>query len=172
MQWLLAGLASAIVMLSFVIPLVRSFMSRSTAASGRGGSDARSEGSSIGFSIQRGDKVLRGASGTIMLPGDRIRFTYSSQRDAQFALLRASHDRAVVDFPRATTTVRLSAAHDAALDLEVELDHRAGAEQVFGLFCDAPLELEPVRAALQKEAELPDLPGCRVDAVTLQKKLQ
>jgi hypothetical protein len=173
LQWLLAGLASAIVMLSFVIPLVRSFMSRSTSSSERSRSGARSEGSpSIGFSIQRGDKILRGASGDVVLPGDRIRFTYSSERVAQFALLRASHDRAVVDFPRATTTVPLPAARDAALELEVELDKRAGAEHVFGLFCEAPLELEPVRAALQKDGDLPDVPGCSVDTVTLQKKLQ
>jgi hypothetical protein len=148
-------------------------MSRSSTASEHEHAGARRAGSpNLGFSIQRGDKLLRGSSGVVVLPGDRIRFTYSSDRPAQFALLRASHDRAVVDYPRTTSTVPLPAARDAALDLEVELDKRAGAEHVFGLFCEAPLELEPVRAALQKEVELPSLPGCRVDSLTLQKKLQ
>lgn len=172
-QWLLAGVASAIVMLSFVIPLVRSFMSRSATASGRDSSGIRSPDSpGLGFSIQRGGQVLPGVSGEVALAGDRIRFTYSSERQTQFALLRASHDRAVVDFPRTAMTVALPAARDAALDFEIELDKRAGAEHVFGLFCEAALELEPVRAELQKADELPDLPGCRVDSLTLQKKLQ
>jgi hypothetical protein len=160
-------------MLSFVLPLVRSFMSRNTTASERSRSGARNEDSpSIGFNILRRDKVLHGASGNVVLPGDRIRFTYSSESDAQFALLRASHDRAVVDFPRTTTTVRLSAARDAPLDLELVHDNRAGPEHVFGLFCEARVELEPVRALLQKEGDLSDVPGCRVVALTLQKKLQ
>jgi hypothetical protein len=169
-QWILAGLASAIVMLSFIIPLGRAFLSRSSESSS---SDAGSSGSPrIGFSIERSGKVQRGASGDVVLPGDRIRFTYSSERDAQFALLHVSRGTADVYFPRADSTVRVPAGRETAVDLTVELDNRAGTDRVFGLFCDASVELEPVRVALQKDDDGSfEHPGCRVDSVTLRKKL-
>jgi hypothetical protein len=171
-QWILAGVASGIVMLSFVIPLGRAFLSKTTKGSDRRSSVEGSLGSpSLGFSIERGGKTMRGASGDVVLPGDRIRFSYSSDRDAQFALLHVTRDQAGVYFPSAARTVALPAGRDTALDLAIELDNRAGEERVFGLFCAAPLELEPVRLALQKDDGPPDLPGCQVAALTLHKKL-
>lgn len=170
---LLAGVASAIILLSFLVPLVRGFMARRAAQSERERAGERTAGSpTLGFSILRGDQVVRGTSGDIVFPGDRIRFTYSSERAAQFALLRGSQDRAKIDFPQGPTTAPLPAARDASLDVEVELDKLAGTERVFGLFCEAPRELEPLRTSLKKEGDLPKLPGCSLDVVTLQKKLQ
>jgi hypothetical protein len=170
---LLAGVAAAIVLLSFLVPLVRGYMARRAAASERERAGEPTAGSpTLGFSIRRGDKVVRGTSGDLVYPGDRIRFTYSSERPAQFALLRGSQDRARIDFPRGSMTVPLPAARDAALDIEVELDKLAGTERVFGLFCEAPVVLEPLRTSVQKEGDLPKLPGCRMDVLTLQKKLQ
>src|SRR4051812_9359618 len=112
-QWILAGVASAIVMLSFVVPLGRAFLSRRTTASERSGAGAVGLGSpSLGFSIERGGKIARGASGDVVLPGDRIRFTYSSDRDVQFALLHVSRDQAGVYFPSAATTVGVPRGRD------------------------------------------------------------
>jgi len=169
-RWILAGVASGIVMLSFIIPLGRAYLSRS---SERSSSGAGSPGSPrIGFSIERGGKLQRAASGDVVLPGDRIRFTYSSERDAQFALLHVSRGTAEVYFPASDSTVLVPAGRDAAVDLTIVLDNRAGADRVFGLFCEASVALEPVRAELQKDDDgRLALPGCRVDSVTLLKKL-
>lgn len=168
---LLAGVASAIILLSFLVPLVRGFIARRAGASQ--GIEGNAGGASISVRIQRGDKVMPGTSGEQVFPGDRLRFEYTSERDAQFALLRVSQDRASIDFPRAaTTTLPLPAARDAALDIEIELDELAGDVRVFGVFCAKPRELEALKTSLQKEGDLPKLTDCHVDRVTLQKKLQ
>jgi hypothetical protein len=163
LRWASGGALAAIAALCFIGPAL------DTVAPQVAG--LRTKGSPhIGVYIKRGDKVLQGASGDIVHPGDRLRFTYSNERDAQFALLHADQSGAEIYFPVANTSVHLPAARDAALDFAIELDEVSGDERVFGLFCDAPLALEPVRVALQTDGTVPELPGCHVDSLMLQKR--
>jgi hypothetical protein len=177
-KWILAGVAGAIVFGSFVVPLGRAFLSQSSMRSDRTSSGVHGEVSPrIGFSIQRDGQVLPGTSESVVFPRDRMQFTYTTERAAEFALLRLSHEQGSVLFPLASgtntaTTIHISAGREVSLDLTLEIDNRAGKERLFGLFCEAALELEPVRAELQRDDDLPPLPGCRVDSVTLQKKLR
>lgn len=164
---LLAGAASGVLLLSFLIPLVRSCMNEKADTSA-----ANDGGPSLGVRILRGDKARRGGSGDVVLAGDRIRFTYSSPRDVYFALLRSSSGHAQIEYPHGAMAVPLAAAQDAAINLELQVEKRAGEDRIFGLFCEAPLELEPVRAVLEKAEELPALPSCRATQLVLQKKLE
>jgi hypothetical protein len=170
---ILAGAAGALVLGSFLVPLWRAYSSRRSIVTER--NDARGAGAPhIGMKITRGDRTWTGASEEVVFPGDRIQFTYSSQRAVQFALLHAGRDKADIFFPAdgGSTTVPVAAGDVVALDHTVQLDNRAGDERVFGLFCDTKVELEPVRSALQKTDELVALPGCDVAALTLRRKLR
>jgi hypothetical protein len=163
LPWVTGGALAAIALLSFA--------GQGWHASTSTAPTVRTKGSpSIGVYIKRGDKVLRGSSGDVVHPGDRIRFTYSNERDAQFALLHTDSSGAAVYFPLAGTTVLVPAGRDTALDFAIELDEHTGDERVFGIFCDAPIALEPVRAALQTGGTVPALRGCHVDSLTLQKR--
>jgi len=132
---------------------------------------ARSKGSpTIGFYIQRDGHVSPGASGDLVHPGDILRFTYTSEHATYLALLNADARAATVFHPVSARSLLVDAGRESALDFGVELDQQLGDEHVFGLFCDAPLELEPVRGALEASGHLPDLPGCRTDTLTLHKR--
>lgn len=135
--------------------------------------DTRGKGAPhLGFFIKRGERVLPGESGAGVRAGDLVRFTYSSDRERYLALINLDARGAQVYFPADEGAAkRMRAGSEVALDFSVELDATEGDEQVFGLFCDRPLELAPVRAALLRDRALPELSGCAVDRVMLRKEL-
>jgi hypothetical protein len=102
--------------------------------------------------------------------GDYLRFMYSSDVPTFFALLNRDAHEATKYYPSADQAVRVPAGHDVALDFSIQLDGQPGAERVHALFCDQPQELESLRVALQVSGQLPPLPHCRVDVLTLAKR--
>jgi len=64
----------------------------------------------------------------------------------------------------------MQAGSDVALDFSIKLDRTAGSERVYGLFCDEPQPLEPLRSRLASTGTLPPLPHCRIDVLTLNKR--
>jgi hypothetical protein len=125
---------------------------------------------SVGFYIKRGSQVLRGASGEIVHPGDVLRFTYTTERPRYFALLNADAEGATIYHPLTPTPELIEPGRDAALGFGVELDAQLGTERVFGVFCDTPVELEPLRLQLEVEGQLPTLPNCSTDMLVLDKR--
>jgi hypothetical protein len=124
--------------------------------------------------ITRGDRTWMGSSEEVVFPGDRIQFGYSTKRAVQFALLHAGREKASVLFPSddGSATVPIAAGEAVSLAATLELDNRAGDEQVFGLFCDSRVAVEPLTRALETTNELPQVPGCDVDELTLRRKLR
>lgn len=164
LPWIAGAALAAVAALAFVAPQLGAPLYE--VATG-----TRSKGApSLGVYIQRGNIVTRGTSGDVVDAGDRVRFTYSSDRELSFALLHADDEGAEVYYPLTNTSLRVPARRDAALDFAIELDAHVGDERYFGVFCDEALTLEPVRAALQHNGELPDLPDCHVDTIRLQKR--
>jgi hypothetical protein len=137
----------------------------------------RSKGAPLlGLVIKRGEQVFRAESGARARAGDLVRFTYSSERARHLAVIGLDARAAQVYFPTAESASgraaqRVPAGSDAALDFSVELDATPGDEQVYGLFCDEPIALEPLRAALEHKRALPELEGCAVDHLVLHKEL-
>jgi hypothetical protein len=129
-------------------------------------------GPRIGAYVKHGDRVARADSGSTVRPGDHVRFTYSSDRPVHFALLNRDALHATTYFPLGAKTTPVAAGHDVALDFSIKLDGQPGREQIHGLFCEQPEQLEPLRAALQATGKLPPLPHCRVDVLTLEKKVE
>jgi hypothetical protein len=136
----------------------------------------RTKGASPGLSmyVQHGDDVRRAGPGERVAPGDAVRFAVSLRRPAYVAVLTLDPaGRASVYFPggaRAEPITPDAPGTEVALPLATRLDETQGQEQVFGLFCDQPVELEPLRARLAAVASGFDPPGCQVIRWTFEKR--
>jgi hypothetical protein len=136
------------------------------------GTRSKGGGSRIGFYVARGDAVALGAPGEVVHANDRLQFTYSSADPAYFALLSIDGARkASIYFPAGAVAAPIQPGEGVPLPSSVVLDATLGSETIYGLFCDAPVELEPLRAALESAPERAPAPaGCRVDRVQIVKR--
>lgn len=129
--------------------------------------------SRLGLYVKRGPAILPGASGDTVYPGDTLQFTTTVQREGVFvAVISVDGARkASVYYPGGPRAVKVEPGTDAALDQSTVLDDVLGPETAYGLFCDSPVELEPVRAAFEAAPEAPPIPaGCVVDRVSFTKR--
>lgn len=117
-------------------------------------------------------KVRPAAPREIVSPGDILQFKYSSDQERYVAVLSVDGARqGSIYFPDGGTKAqKLGPAQDQPLANSTELDDVLGAEKIYGLFCEQPLELEPVRAQLQKFGAMPLLDHCRVIQLSIEKK--
>jgi hypothetical protein len=150
---------AACIALAFVIP--RALPSAGVRTKG---------GPRIGFYVKRGEQVVRGMSGEKVHKGEQLRFTYSSDAATHLGLIYHDASAATTYYPLDAHAAAVKPGRDVALDFAVELDAELGVERVVALFCDDPIALEPVRAALQATGRLPELAGCSVDVVVLDKQ--
>jgi hypothetical protein len=127
----------------------------------------------IGFFVRRDGQVFEGADEQRVRPRDQLRFVVSMSAARHVAILsRDAAGIASIYYPTAGLHGRLLApAQSGPLDSAVELDDTLGREQLFGIFCPNPFELEPLRAQLEREAKFSAPEGCRVDRVELIKEL-
>lgn len=126
-------------------------------------------GPSLSYFVKRNGQVWSGDAATALQPGDLLRFTYSSERDCYLAVFDRDARSTQVYFPNAASAAFVRAGVAVPLDFSVELDATPGDEHVHALFCDASVELAPLRAALAETGRLPVPAGCRTDALTLRK---
>lgn len=127
-------------------------------------------GDRIGFFVKHAGEVRRGADGERVRPGDLLRFTYATQRDAQLAILSydaAQHASVYVPF------TRVAPGSNVALPSSVELDATLGSERLYGLFCREPQPLEALLHLLQKQAGVFSAPAeCVLDVMHIVKVLK
>ena len=144
----------------------------------RGGPVAPEEGvrskgpQSIGFYVKHGDGVRRGAHGEVVEPGDALRFLYTSEEDGFIAVLSVdAAQRGAIYYPdEQANAAAIAAGRDVPLPLSTVLDDVTGPEQIFGVFCASPVELEPLRRALERDASAAPPPGCRFDQLSIEKR--
>lgn len=143
---------------------------------GRGPTDATDEtrvkGSSrLGFYIKRGDRVFRGGLGESLRPGDAIEFSYSAPSAGYLAVLSvdgAGH--ASIYFPTGSRARALQPGPQV-LPQSTTLDAVLGRETLYAVWCDAPLELEPLRRSLESSPAAPAAPGCSIETLLVEKRL-
>lgn len=126
-------------------------------------------GAHVDFFVKHGSEVRRGQRGDALTPGDALRFTYTNPERSYFALFNLDAQAASVYFPSAASAAPLRAGSQVALDFSVELDTQLGQERVFAVFCPEPFELEPLRAALAANRNLPERARCQVDEIPILK---
>jgi hypothetical protein len=124
----------------------------------------KGDGLGIAMYVQHGGDVRRAAEGEVVAAGDAIRFTITTPVQAYVAVLSLDpRGRASVYFPLGPRAEPVGPAVDAPLPLGTRLDASVGEERIWALFCPAPIDLEPVRARLERAGDAAALPGqCRV----------
>lgn len=140
---------------------------------GPAGSGERAKGSPVGLGmwVRHGDSVRRAGPGEVVAPGDDVRFSVTTRRPAWVAVLSLdAAGRASVYFPDGARAARVEAGTDVALPLATRLDATVGEERVVALFCDRPVELEPVRARMERSGEAAPPDGCEVTRWSFVKR--
>lgn len=125
----------------------------------------RTKGAGIGLAmyVLHGDAVRRTGPGEVVAPGDAVRFSVTTPEPAYVAVLSVDPaGRASIYFPAGPMAAPVAAGRDVALPLATRLDATVGEERVVGLFCDRPVELEPLRAGLEAGAGDAIPEGCKV----------
>ncbi|HET6336224.1 MAG TPA: zf-HC2 domain-containing protein [Polyangiales bacterium] len=125
----------------------------------------------IGFFVEHGGTHARGRTGQSVHPGDRIRFTYTSDRPAYLVILaRDAAGTVSVYFPSGDAAGYVSEGYDRPLDSSVELDATLGAESVFALFCERGFGLAGPRSALTATHTLVAEQGCQLAKLSWTKE--
>jgi hypothetical protein len=128
-------------------------------------------GPQLGLYVQHGGVVRPAGPREPVAPGDTLQLTYQIERARYVAVLSldgAGH--ASVYFPDGPRAVELPPARDAPLPRSTILDEILGEETLHGLFCDEPVVLAPLRAALERDRALPPVERCSVVRLTIVKK--
>lgn len=132
----------------------------------------RLKGSShIGFYVKHGAEVSPGTIGAHVHAGDALRFTYATTSSGYLAILSVDGAKnASVYYPDGPTAQAIEPASNRALSSSTILDDTVGHETLYGFFCDKPIALEPVRAALAANSDhAPVVDGCTVDTIAFDK---
>lgn len=135
--------------------------------------DTRIKGGAPALSmyVRHGDQVRKAAPGERVAAGDAVRFAVSLRRPAYVAVLSLDPaGQASVYFPEGDQAQEVAAGTEVALPLATRLDRTQGEEQVFGLFCDHPLVLAPVRSLVAAAAAGSAPTGCQVTRWTFVKR--
>lgn len=132
----------------------------------------RSKGATrLSFHVLHGQRVREGAPGERLSPGDRVRFSVRVERPAYVTVLAldgAGH--ANVYYPPGERAARVSPGSLFHLPASVALDNVLGPERWVALFCEVPAPLEPMRAALERQARgFVAPPGCAAQIVDVEK---
>jgi hypothetical protein len=130
----------------------------------KGGARAR-------FYVMHDGIVRPGSDGERVQAGDSIEFAYSSDRELYLAIVSidgAQH--ASVYYDASGRAAKIERARDAALDRSTVLDATLGAETVYVLFCEHPIEIAPLTRALERAPERAvAADGCTTERHTLFK---
>ena len=121
----------------------------------------KGSGFALAMYVQHGEAVRRAEPGESVAPGDAVRFAITAPAAGYVAVLSVDPERrASIYFPLGERAAPISAGFDLALPQGTRLDATTGEEHLTALFCTAPVELAPLRAALEQGAlKLPD--GCQ-----------
>jgi hypothetical protein len=124
---------------------------------------SKGAGPTLAMYVQHGDEVRRAGPGDEVSPGDAVRFAVTTPVPAYVAVLSLDPaGRAFVYFPDGDQAERVGAGSEVALPLGTRLDATRGEERLLGLFCSAPVPLEPLRRGLEESAGEAPLPaGCQ-----------
>jgi hypothetical protein len=121
--------------------------------------------------VRHGEAVRRAVPGEVVAAGDDVRFSVTTPRPAWVAVLSVDPaGRASIYFPEGPRAARIAPGADVPLPLATRLDATVGEERVLGLFCDGPIELEPVRAAIERSGDAAAPPGCEVTRWRFEKR--
>jgi len=128
----------------------------------------------VGFFLTQGATTTAGRMGGVVRPGDAVQFVYTSRAPSFLAILAAGAGGHVqVLYPDGAQAAHAPAGHDVVLPRRTVLDDITGHERAVALFCEQPIDIEPVRRAWQASSgvsEPPIPPGCHADFTGWEKR--
>lgn len=128
-------------------------------------------GVDLAMYVLHGDAVRLASPGERVAPGDTVRFAVTTPERAYVAVLSVDPaGRASIYFPQEPRAAPVAAGSDVPLPIATRLDATVGEEHVVGLFCDRPVELEPVRAGLEASFSAAIPAGCKVTRWSFEKR--
>ncbi len=180
-RWLgyAGGLAAAAV-LALVIGLeqrgqgpVESPISGEVEPGEAGQTRTKGSGEALGFVVRRGERVFVGEPGQTLHPGDRLRFTLTSERAVYLGIWGIDARGLVSAYhPPGAELSRVPAGRRQALPNAVELDDTLGEERLVAVFCTSRVGSAEVAAAIQAAPGAPRLPkGCTHETLSIVKAL-
>lgn len=125
----------------------------------------------FGYTIVRPDGTIRGDQDSAMAtPGDELQWHFRTSEERYVAVLsRDPVGHISVYYPDGPEAALLLVGQKQALPLALRLDATIGEEELLGLICKTPVQLEPVRSRLQSgNATFPE--QCTVRRYTLTKR--
>jgi hypothetical protein len=128
----------------------------------------------VGFFLTHGGSTSPGRLGDVVRPGDTVQFVYTSRAPSFLVILAAGAGGQVqVLYPDGAQAAHAPAGHDVVLRRRTVLDDITGHERAVALFCEQPIDIEPVRRAWQASSgvsEPPIPPGCYADITGWEKR--
>ena len=128
----------------------------------------------VGFFLTHGGTTAAGRAGDVVRPGDAVQFVYTSRAPSFLAILAAGAGGHVqVLYPDGAQAAHAPAGHDVVLPRRTVLDDITGHERAVALFCEQPIDIEPVRRAWQARSGVGDPPippGCYADITGWEKR--
>jgi hypothetical protein len=122
----------------------------------------------LAFYVKHGERVREGGPGEVVSPSDAVNFTVSTDAPAFLAIISVDGaGKLSAYYPAGPTAVAIPAGRDQVLPRSVLLDDTLGLERVVAAFCDRPVAVAEISAAVARGA-IPS--GCAVDAATLDKR--
>ena len=134
------------------------------------GTRLKGPGFSLGMYVSHSGQVRRTAPGEAVAPGDAVRFAVTTPTDVHVAVLSLDAKKhGSIYFPAGGRAELVHAGSDVPLPLGTRLDETTGEEHIVGLFCASPVELEPLRAGLERgDLQVPE--GCQVTRWSFVKR--
>jgi hypothetical protein len=129
----------------------------------------RSKGKpALSFYVKHGEVVREGGSGEAVVPNDAINFTVSIDAPAFLAIVSVDGaGKLSAYYPEGPAAAAIPAGNDQVLPRSVLLDDTLGRERVVAVFCDRPVLVAELAAAVARDA-IPS--SCMADTVTLDKR--
>ncbi|HMI87514.1 MAG TPA: DUF4384 domain-containing protein [Polyangiaceae bacterium] len=136
------------------------------------GEERTKGGSPLAFYVLRDGEVSLGRAESALHPGDAIEFVFSAERPGYLAIFSVDGGgKASVYFPLAPRAAAFPVGPARPVPLSTVLDATLGEERIYAFHCESAVELEPIRAALAREAGAPPAaPGCRVSTLRVRKE--
>lgn len=161
-RWTIGVAAAAAVLGVWLVARVRD-------DGGHDGDATRAKGKpALSFYVKHGEAVREGGPGEVVMPGDAVNFTVSADAPAFVAIISVDGAGKVsVYYPDGPTAAAIRAGRDQVLPRSVLLDDTLGLERVAAAFCDRPLAVAELAAAVARGAT-PS--GCVLDGLTLDKR--
>lgn len=117
--------------------------------------------SELGFAIERADATQPGMRGQEVHPGDRIRFEYSLQAPAYFAIYGLDARGSVrTYYPLSELSAPAGAGARVPLATTLEVARVFGTEQLYALFCSTEFAVAEPQRTLELQRSLAPSPGC------------